>query len=148
MKETTLNSILKRKKTIMSKLPRGRSHPGNALWNYDRDFFEVYAVLTNKLADTRKRARKMDFEFDLTIEDLCELFFKQKGKCKLTGLTLDFETGTPDRKNPFAVSIDRIKNNKGYVWGNVRLLVHWANNAKSTYTDREFKMFVTEAAFH
>ena len=42
-------------------------------------------------------------------------------------------------KNPYSCSIDRINNDQGYIPGNIRLLTHWANNAKSTYNHSIFE---------
>ena len=44
------------------------------------------------------------------------------------------------------LQIDRIDNNKGYVKGNIRLLCHWINNAKSTYGDELLDEFVLARA--
>ena len=73
---------------------------------------------------------------------LAELWIAQNGKCSLTGQWLDHVSGTPEYKNPYRASVDRIDNTRGYVKGNVRLLTHWANNAKSTWSDSIFETFV------
>jgi hypothetical protein len=59
---------------------------------------------------------------------------------------LEYKSGDQYSKNPFRTSVDRIDNNRGYVQGNVRLLTHWANNAKSTWPDETFIKFVNAAA--
>jgi hypothetical protein len=58
---------------------------------------------------------------------------------------LEYESGDLQNKNPYRTSVDRIDNNRGYVQGNVRLLTHWANNAKSTWPDETFNKFVKSA---
>jgi len=88
----------------------------------------------------------MGFAFDLNINYMLEIYFKQQGRCKLSKKPLDFKSGTQWMKNAYKASIDRIDNNKGYIKGNVRLLCHWVNNAKSTYSDAVFDDFVKASA--
>jgi len=94
--------------------------------------------LNENLFNSRKRARVMNFDFDLTLVDLAELWIAQRGLCSLTGKELAWEAGTTEQRNPFRASIDRIDNQQGYVKSNIRLVCHWANNARSTYSDEFF----------
>lgn len=87
----------------------------------------------------------MGFKYNLNLHDLTKLWFEQNGRCAKTGQVLCFETGTAEDKNPFGASIDRVNNSLGYTHGNIRLLAHFINNAKSTYNDEIFDMFIESA---
>jgi len=114
----------------------------------DPNLTTVLSGLNSKLTDSWKRANRMDFRFDLKLNDLVKLWIKQQGRCVVTGRIMSFETGSPDNKNAYACSIDRINNKRGYVRDNVRLLTHWANNAKSTWGDDLFDDMITEVVKH
>lgn len=102
-------------------------------------WYDVVRGLSSRLGDSGKRARKMNFEFNLTLEYLCDLWITQKGRCVVSNIPLSFMSGTVWDKNPYSCSIDRINNDQGYIPGNIRLLTHWANNAKSTYNHSIFE---------
>jgi hypothetical protein len=105
---------------------------------------DVLFGLNQKIIDSRKRARKMNFQFDIALDDLLELWINQRGRCAKTGVVMRFNSGDLQNKNAYACSVDRIDNDNGYVVGNVRLLTHWANNAKSTWPDDLFETMITE----
>ena len=105
---------------------------------------DVLHGLNQKIIDSRKRARNMDFDYDITLSDLLELWIAQQGRCAVTGVVMRFESGDSRNKNAYACSVDRIDNEQGYVVDNVRLLTHWANNAKSTWPDSMFEDMITE----
>ena len=102
----------------------------------------VLSGLNTKLTDSRKRADRMGFGFNITLSHLAELWIQQQGRCPVTGVVLSFKTGSQQQKNPRAISCDRINNNRGYVRGNIRLLTHWANNAKSTWDETLFETMI------
>jgi uncharacterized protein YfiM (DUF2279 family) len=107
---------------------------------------DVLYGLNQKIIDSRKRARNMGFPHNITLSDLLELWIAQQARCAVTGVVMQFESGDSQNKNAYACSIDRIDNDpdRGYVLGNVRLLTHWANNAKSTWPDSMFEDMITE----
>jgi hypothetical protein len=63
-------------------------------------------------------AKRRKILFDITIQQIWELFLKQNKTCALTGLSLTF----PSRNNEFdgTASLDRIDSSKGYVMGNIQ----------------------------
>ena len=81
----------------------------------------------------------MGFDCDITLIDVVDLWLEQEGKCALTGIELEWQGGTLQDRNPLRASIDRMDNEQGYVKGNLRLVCHWANNAKSTWSDEVFR---------
>ena len=104
----------------------------------DETWYEHVIALNECVTNCRKRAAKMNFEFDLTLKHLVELWIKQKGRCALTGVDLCYKSGDLWNRNPRRASVDRIDSNGGYTKDNTRLLCHWANNALSTYSDKLF----------
>jgi hypothetical protein len=106
---------------------------------------EVAKWMGSKLSDTYKRSRKNNISFNLTQQDLVKLYLEQRGRCKLTGVIMQCECGTVEEKGMLNISIDRIQNHRGYLPDNIRLVTHWANNAKSTYTDDEFNLMIKSA---
>ena len=145
-----VEDILKIKKSkLMAWVPTSKkptSWDYNDVYKANYNWYAVITGLSGKCTDSKKRAGKMNFDYDLDLHYVVELWIKQKGKCQLTGQIMSFTTGTLWDKNPTACSIDRIDNTKGYVRGNVRLLTHWANNAKSTWDHKVFENMIKSAA--
>lgn len=145
--EDRLAKILKEESLMMSVLPKG-THETHYRPMFDLDYvwYRTVMGLSENISNSRKRAAKFNWDHDLTIPYLAELWFKQKGRCALTNKMLQYERGDPQNKNPYRTSVDRINNNRGYVQGNVRLVTHWANNAKSTWTDEIYAEFVNASS--
>lgn len=74
---------------------------------------------------------KRQIFFELTIEQAWNLFVKQKKKCALTGLDLNFG------KNRTA-SLDRIDSNIGYVIDNVQWVHKDINRMKNSFQQQHF----------
>ena len=129
----------------MSLVPKG-THTSNyadireANWV----FYCMVISLSGSLQNARKRAEKFGWGFDLTLAHLVELWIDQGGRCAESDIILDHQKGQSYNKNPRKASVDRVDNNQGYVKGNVRLLTHWNNNAKSTYDDSINDLFISE----
>lgn len=71
----------------------------------------------------------------LTVEQLNQLYVKQKGKCALSGFELTAIRGKS--AFPTNVSIDRIDNSKGYTIDNIQLVCRKANTMKGEETWEE-----------
>ena len=100
----------------------------------DRDRF-----LSRLLSGCKTRALKNNIPFDLTKEQLIELFEKQNGKCALSNL--EMQTVIKAGKNPFNVSIDRIKPGRAYSLSNISLVCNSINTMRSNLSDEEFLSF-------
>jgi len=85
------------------------------------------------LNQAKKRA-----EVTITIQDLMDIFEKQKGLCALSKIKMTWHQG---KILPTSISIDRIDNSKGYIENNVRLVCVVINAFKSTQTDAELYEF-------
>ena len=141
--ENKLTEILEKEILMMSVLPKGthETHYRN-MFDLDYVWYRTVMGLSENISNSRKRAAKFGWKNNLTIPYLAQLWFEQNGRCALTGIMLEYESGDVQSKNPYRTSVDRIDNNLGYIQGNVRLLTHWANNAKSTWPDETFIKFV------
>lgn len=103
----------------------------------------VEALLKRRIANALNRTfnekRKIE-QPDITMSYLVQLFYKQDGRCALTGRVLSFmnvfNKGNKDDKD--LLSIDRIDSTRGYIKGNVRFVTYHANIAKSKYSDEDF----------
>lgn len=133
---------------ILTKLVPRETHAAayRGLLDTNYVWYRTVLGLSENLTNSKKRANKNNWQCNLTLKYLAELWFEQRGRCALTGVLLDYETGDLSSKNPFRTSIDRIDNSRGYIKGNVRLVTHWANNAKSTWDDQIFAKFINAAS--
>ncbi len=82
----------------------------------------------------RRRALERDKEWDITIEYLWKVYLRQGKVCALSGLPLDFDADSDNG----TVSIDRIKNDKGYVKRNIQLIHKDLNFMKYVYDQKYF----------
>lgn len=73
--------------------------------------------------------------FNLTIQEIWELYQKQDGKCALSGLQI-----YPPRKwdDPATASLDRIDSSKGYISGNVQWVHKDINRLKGVFDQSYF----------
>lgn len=76
-----------------------------------------------------KRRETLDKEF------LIALYYKQGGRCAVTGETMTFNCATG--RCHTNISIDRIDSSRGYEKENVRLVCHIINTMKWTMSDEE-----------
>lgn len=87
-----------------------------------------------------RSAKTRNYEFDITIEDLWQLFLKQNKKCALSGLDLNFSITRKDKTLQTA-SVDRIHRGLGYVKGNIQWVHKRINLMKNILSDKDFIFF-------
>ena len=90
------------------------------------------------LLDTKKRATKKNIPYNLTEENLRELFDSQEGKCAITGVPIHIKR-YKDTKNIFQASIDRLDNTKGYTIDNIQFTSLGANYMRNTFSIEDVK---------
>lgn len=88
---------------------------------------------------TRDSAKSRNKDFDLTIEQVYELYKQQNFKCALTGVHITLNNRRGSYGNPDQGSLDRIDSSiKRYSKDNVQLVTKQVNLAKLDYTQQEF----------
>jgi len=108
---------------------------GSANYNWT-GFGEISGTWMKKL---RKSAKVRNYQLDVDIQYLWELFLKQDKKCAYTNLDLVF--GVVDDKQTKTASLDRIDNSKGYIKGNVQWVHKTVNIMKHKLGHLEFIEF-------
>lgn len=93
--------------------------------------------LSALLGNSRARAKKNSWEFDLSIDFLVSLYKDQNGLCALTGVELSLKA---DRSRWVGnlISLDRIDPAKGYLKSNVQFVTTSVNYAKGSLTQQQF----------
>jgi hypothetical protein len=81
--------------------------------------------------------RRSKREFEITIEDVWELYLKQDKKCMLTGMDISFKNtrtrGYKELGTSCTASIDRIDSSKGYILSNIQLVHKDVNIMKNAF---------------
>lgn len=106
--------------------------------SYDSET-KLYKVLQERWLGARDRAIRKGLKFDITKEDLLDLWNKQAGICALSGITMTYAL---DNGRTFTnISIDRINSNLGYKKDNIQLVCMAVNQMKSDLSIQELYMF-------
>ena len=92
-----------------------------------------------RLLSARDRAKKLNIEFNLTLDYIKELWDNQNGKCALSNINMTFLL--KEGRVPTNVSIDRIDRNKGYIKGNIQLVCMACNQIKSDLSETKMYEF-------
>jgi hypothetical protein len=83
--------------------------------------------------NTKRTAQYRGKEFELTKDQIHELWQRQQGRCHYSGVLM-----TTELKHPNKVTLDRINSSKGYVLENVVLCAYRVNLMKREMTVSEF----------
>jgi hypothetical protein len=86
----------------------------------------------------RKRGTRI-LEWNITIQDVEDLFIKQEGKCALSGILMD-----KNKNSQYKMSLDRKDPKLGYVLGNIQLVCNVVNTMKMKLNDQEFLNLVSK----
>lgn len=85
----------------------------------------------------KKNAKKRNISFNLTIEDLWNVFVLQNEKCVFTGIKLELPKRT--RKGCFGnASVDRINSSVGYIKENIQWVHKDVNYMKQDFDQKYF----------
>lgn len=107
--------------------------------NYSRNRVTFQPEL-NIFSRTKSRAKKLNIEFNLTIEDIII-----PNKCPILGIEIvPNSNGSKRGPRPNSPSIDRIEPSKGYVKGNIRIISNRANTLKCDATISELELVLQD----
>lgn len=87
----------------------------------------VHGRAVRLLSNCKRRAKKLNLSFDLTLTDIESKI--SLGVCELSKLPFDFSVPKNSYTNPYAPSVDRIDNSKGYTKDNIRVVLSSINIA-------------------
>lgn len=104
---------------------------GTSAYRADR-MKTIVGTIKQRLMSARGSARKRNHNFDITLQDVLNLFEKQQGLCFYTGQQMGAGNGGQ------SVSIDRINTNVGYLKENIVLCCWDANRLKNDFPVDEF----------
>lgn len=85
----------------------------------------------------KHRAKKRGLEFNITWEDIIP-----STSCPVFNIPFDFTSFGKPGATPYAPSVDRLDNSKGYVQGNVFVISNRANLLKKDSTYSEITMLL------
>lgn len=88
-------------------------------------------VLQDRWFGARDRAKYKDRLFNISKEDLIDLWNKQEGKCAISKIPMTFNMDSG--RNPYNVSVDQIDPAKGYTKDNIQLVCMCVNQLKSDF---------------
>lgn len=77
-------------------------------------------------------AKKRNINFNITEQEIIEIYNKQNGKCFYTNMDFDI------KKSKYTPSLDRIDSKQGYCKENCNLVLAIINNMKNEFSHSEF----------
>lgn len=126
-------------KSIISKhLVSGSTISCGCLLNYkgkNHHSFKGFEKIPGKyFTQIKRNALSRNLEFNITINQMWDLFLKQNKKCSLTGLDIDIST----ESKSMTASLDRIDSLKGYNIENVQWVHKHVNKMKMDFCEERF----------
>lgn len=109
-----------------------------------RNSTKVGELTLSYFNQVKRNASKRGLVFDVTMEQIWNLFVSQKSKCKLSGMEISFQSSDEDSETyrvgrKHTASLDRIDSNFGYVMGNVQWVHRDINIMKNNFDESYFK---------
>lgn len=108
----------------------------------------AHRIARASLQGTGMRSNKLKtidlFQHELA-DYIMELFAEQRGRCKLSGLPIQFDGAIDDPE--MACSLDRIDSSGGYTRGNLQVVCNFINRWKSDTDNRKLKQLLTLGAY-
>ncbi len=96
------------------------------------DALSVDRTLKRLYWGSKAKALRDNKAFQITFEDLQKAWKRQKGKCAVSGIDMQLNSGTRQEPNLYRVSVDRTINSKGYLPKNVKLVIWSVNQGKGS----------------
>ena len=100
---------------------------------------KILKTTRNSTHKRYKANREEATEYNITYEFIINMLQKQDGKCKLSGIPLEYKNNSLNN-----ISIDRIDSNKGYTKDNIQLVTWAVNQSKNNLTNEQFLDLVSK----
>ncbi len=98
----------------------------------------------NNIKKSAKNRRRGGIEFNITQEQLWDLYKQQNGKCIYSGLDIDFgDTKYEQTHGVTTASLDRIDSAGGYTNGNIQYVHKDINFMKQVFPENLFFYYIT-----
>jgi len=98
------------------------------------------SYLKNRIRAIKTRAKDKSIPFNITVEDLKNIYTNQEGKCFYTDVEMQIPSSTEGIcKATLTLSVDKINPKLGYTKGNIVLCTRRANSIKGNCTLEEMK---------
>lgn len=107
---------------------------------------EDFFIKTCVWNDYASSAAKRNFNFELKVEDVKNIWLEQKGVCNLTGLKLS--AGNPAKSETHTWSINRKDSTKGYTVNNVEIVHKFANMIQNKFSLTAVDTYCIARALH
>lgn len=82
----------------------------------------------------KTRAKKKSLEYQFSPEAIEIFLIFQNHKCAVTGIDFDYTYDDEYQYRPFAPSLDRMDNKRGYTFDNVQIVCTIVNKARNEYS--------------
>lgn len=103
---------------------------------------ESYLTRMRDVASSRSNSIKNKCPFNITSDDLIDLWYKQKGKCFYTDELMQWGYGKG--KSPYSASLDKIIPSNGYVKNNIVLCCNAVNTAKGNLSVNDVGILISK----
>lgn len=90
-------------------------------------------TINDRMYGAKRRAKLKEWDYDLSLEALIEIWETQQGLCALSGVELGYIGSEWN-----VASLDRIEPTKGYTVDNIQWIAWRVNDAKSNMTNQDF----------
>ena len=101
----------------------------------------VFNYLKRKMWAIKREAKLRGIGFEITIDDVIELYGKQKGLCALSGEQLTWIYGNNQGQVLTNLSVDRIDSALDYTKDNIQLVCYIVNSMKNILTKDELLLW-------
>ncbi len=92
-----------------------------------------FSDLRKCLTRTQRNAAKRGIQFALSWDDTVAMWHRSRGRCEVSGIPFALVDQRGFKNRPFAISIDRVDNSKGYMAENCRLVCVAVNLAMNEW---------------
>jgi hypothetical protein len=100
----------------------------------DPEKLNVAQLLCKKIVFCRTRAKQNSIVFNITRENLMDIYERQDGLCFYSGVKMKIQNNRRNSRNLFSMSIDRFDSDYGYTFDNVVFCCDYINIMKHSQT--------------